>query len=75
MKQKNTRSYFDEAVPPKEVNVDNPEQVKRSSGEERNAVPSAELRSSSTHYGVEMGLVLVVPSCAIAYSGLFIFCS
>jgi hypothetical protein len=30
--QKNHRSYFDIAISPKEVNVNNPEQVKRSSG-------------------------------------------
>jgi len=52
-----------------EANMDNPLQAQRSKGKDGTPL-SPELRSSSTHYGVERCLVVAIPSCAIAYSGL-----
>jgi len=57
-----------------EANVDNLLQAQRSTGKD-GTPPSPELCSSSTHYGVERCVVVAAPSCAIAYSGLSMFCS
>ena len=57
---------------PKEIYVDNPEQAKHSSGYRMHSL-HLELRSSSTHYGVECVRCSCHPELRFACSGLSMY--